>query len=234
MTLPHPNVQALIEVAEGLEDLRDEVVFLGGATVALLLTDPGAHHVRVTKDVDCIVEVASLLEYHRLDERLRARGFVTDAGGVICRYRLGERILDVMPTVDAILGFANRWSRQAILGASPYELRAGLTARIVAPMHLLATKLEAFKARGRQDMLISHDLEDIVLLVDGRPELVEEARSQAPADLRQYLRETFDDLFADGLFLEALAGHLPPDDASQARLPVLQARLDALRRLASP
>ena len=234
MTPPHPNVQALIEVAEGLDDLRDKVVFLGGATVALLLTDPGAHHVRVTKDVDCIVEVASLLEYHYLDKRLRAHGFVNDQGGVICRYRLGQRVLDVMPTVATILGFANRWASQAIVAALPYELRPGLAVRLVTPTYLLATKLEAFKARGRQDMLMSHDLEDIVLLIDGRPELVEEARSQAPADLRQYFRETFDDLLADDLFLEALVGHLPPDSASQARLSLLTDRLDALRRLPSP
>lgn len=57
-------------------DLLREVAFLGGATIELLLTDPAADEVRVTKDVDVITRGHStamfLVGFH---DRLRARGF---------------------------------------------------------------------------------------------------------------------------------------------------------------
>ena len=78
----------LCVVAERLGELRKEVVFLGGATLELFITDPGAGAPRPTKDVDVIVELASVGAYVRLQEQLRARGFVEDAepGAPICRW----------------------------------------------------------------------------------------------------------------------------------------------------
>ena len=58
---PDPNRLALTGVAKALGALTDEVVFVGGAVVGLLLTDPAAPRPRPTKDVDVIVEVASLI-----------------------------------------------------------------------------------------------------------------------------------------------------------------------------
>jgi hypothetical protein len=37
--------------------MLEHVAFLGGATLALLLTDPAIAEVRATKDVDLIIEV---------------------------------------------------------------------------------------------------------------------------------------------------------------------------------
>jgi len=50
--------------AELLGELVDEVVFLGGATIGVWITDPAAPPVRVTKDVDAIVEAT----YAQLEE----------------------------------------------------------------------------------------------------------------------------------------------------------------------
>ena len=55
----NPSIEMLKIVAKGLRDFKEQVVFLGGATVALHVTDPGATNVRVTMDVDCVVEIAS-------------------------------------------------------------------------------------------------------------------------------------------------------------------------------
>jgi predicted nucleotidyltransferase len=150
MAFVHPNVQAIIEVAERLGELCDEVAFLGGATVSLLVTEPGAHKIRATRDVDCVVEVASVAAYHRLDERLRARGFVNAPGAVICRYEAGGRVLDIMPTDESILGFANRWATAALRTAEWFALREDLAIRLVSPVMLFVTKLEAFLGRGPQ------------------------------------------------------------------------------------
>jgi len=86
--LEDPNLAALLRIAEQLGSLRDKVVFVGGATVALLITDPGAPAVRVTDDVDCVVEVATLTKYHDLTVQLRKQGFEPDPSGPICRFRL--------------------------------------------------------------------------------------------------------------------------------------------------
>lgn len=85
----------------------------------------------------------------------------------------------------------------------------------------------AFRDRGQGDFLVSHDLEDIVTVVDGRPSLADEIRIAA-TDLRTYLRQQFQTLTNSSDFLDALPGHLPGDGASQARLPELIRRLRAL------
>ena len=53
-------------VAARLEHLREQVVFVGGAVVDLLITDPASPPVRRTLDVDVIIEVASLMDYYAL------------------------------------------------------------------------------------------------------------------------------------------------------------------------
>ena len=58
------NLERLCLVARRLGPLREQVVFLGGATTALLVTDPAAPAPRPTRDVDVIIEVGSLVEYN--------------------------------------------------------------------------------------------------------------------------------------------------------------------------
>ncbi len=53
------NIEMIELVARSLGDLRDDVLFLGGATTSLLVTDTGAAAARFTVDVDIIVNVAS-------------------------------------------------------------------------------------------------------------------------------------------------------------------------------
>jgi hypothetical protein len=48
------SIEMLEIVAGRLGDLRDQVVFLGGAVTPLLVTDPGAAPARFTVDVDVI------------------------------------------------------------------------------------------------------------------------------------------------------------------------------------
>jgi hypothetical protein len=107
------------------------------------------------------------------------------------------------------------------------RLPNGQSIRLIAPPVFLATKLEAFRGRGGGDFLASHDLEDIAVVIDGRPQLVDEVRASGP-ELSAYLAEEFRLLLRNDAFLEALPGHLPGDDASQARLPMIRERLAML------
>jgi predicted nucleotidyltransferase len=163
------NTELLIRMAEALGELRERMAFVGGCATALLITDPAAAPVRVTQDVDAIVAIASAHEYRRLMEALRKRGFSQSLaeGEPPYRLSLGGMKLDILPTDERVLGFSNRWYEVAFLTAVRVELRPGLGIRLVAPACFLATKLEAFEDRGKGDFLESHDLEDVLSVVDG-------------------------------------------------------------------
>lgn len=74
--------------------------------------------------------------------------------------------------------------------AVPVALEEGLQIRLVTAPAFVATKLEAFTDRGRGDLLSSHDLQDVLNVVDGRPELSQELDA-APAALRDAVRAAF-------------------------------------------
>lgn len=67
------------------------------------------------------------------------------------------------------------------------------------PAALVATKLCAWKGRGEGDLLRSLVIHDVLTLIDGRPELIEEVAS-APPDLRKYIRDEFSELRTEGYF----------------------------------
>lgn len=138
-------------------------------------------------------------------------------------------MLDVMPTDEDVLGFGNRWYQVAVRTAESVRLPSGRSIRLIAPPVFLATKLEAFHGRGGGDFLASHDLEDIAVVVDGRPELVNEVHTCEIA-LRAYLTDEIGSLLRNPAFLEALSGHLPGDEASQARVPIIRERLRLLSK----
>lgn len=54
--------------------MLDELVFVGGCTTGLFITDPAAGGIRPTKDVDVIVDVTSYGKYASLSEWLRTLG----------------------------------------------------------------------------------------------------------------------------------------------------------------
>jgi hypothetical protein len=223
-----PNRVLFESVVRVLTPVLDELVFVGGCTTGLFLTDPAAGGVRPTKDVDAIVDVATYARCASLAERLRGLGLVEDAspGAPLCRWRQGEMVVDVMPTDERVLGFSNRWYPSAMATADRRQV-AGRDVRLVTPVFFLATKLEAFRGRGHGDVFASHDLEDIVTVVDGRPEIVEEVTGAA-VDVRTYIARQIQMLLDNPDFADALPGLLPPDAASQARRGLLEARLRAL------
>lgn len=176
--------------ASVLGPVLDEVVFVGGATIHLWITEPGAPPTRATDDVDVVCEVATRTEYYRLGDRLRERGLQEAAGEpVLCRWRSAEPrlVLDVMPTDPDILGFSNQWYAEAISTAKTVTLDSGAAIRAATPVLLMATKFSAWKGRGEGDLLRSLDIHDVLTLVDGRRELAAEIEA-APPDLRAYVR----------------------------------------------
>ncbi len=215
----NPNLEILTLAVNQLGELADDMVFLGGCATGLLISDTAAPPIRVTRDVDAIVQILSRAEYYKLSKMLKGCGFKEDTSedAPICRWISGEIILDVMPTDPEILGFGNIWYQKAIEHPALFELPDSRPIRIVSPPYFLITKLEAFAGRGKGDYLQSHDMEDIVAVLDGRPEMLEEIK-RADTELARELANRFQQLLKDQRFIDAISGHMPTDAVSQARV----------------
>jgi predicted nucleotidyltransferase len=214
--------EALLELAADiLGPLVDEVVFVGGATVHLWLTEAAAPPVRATDDVDVICDVTSYAEYQALSERLRERALEEAMDEpVICRWRHRESglAIDVMPTSEDVLGFSNPWYEVGIATAVELELPSGKRIRAVAPPVVVATKLAAWLGRGGGDVLTSLDVHDIVVLIDGRPEHLRDFVAAELASLREV---NYFEYVVQG----AVAAY---GDVANERATILAERLDAI------
>lgn len=184
--------EMIIRVAEALgTELLASTAFVGGVTTGLLITDEYTRQsVRATDDVDLITSALGYAQHAKFEEELRQRGFRDDMeSDVICRKCLGNLKVDFMPTDDT-LGFTNRWYQSALTEAQDFELKPGLTIRLLSPVYFIGTKLEAWNGRGEGDLLCSRDLEDIFNLINGRETLIEDIRGSEPA-LLQYISDEF-------------------------------------------
>lgn len=225
-----PNALDLIVVASRLRPILDDVVFVGGQVTELLITQPGAVPVRPTMDVDLVVEVATRPAFRKVETTLQRLGLAQDTaeGAPICRWTTPEGLrVDVMPSAIRVLGFSNRWYPMAVERSWSHELSPGLTIRIPEPPVFLATKWEAYLGRGKGDVLGSHDVEDVIALVAGRPQIVAEVAG-APPDLRAYLvaisRAFLDEDLAD----YAVQGAVPDAGITPAVLDQVLGRFQAI------
>ncbi|CTQ61915.1 hypothetical protein [Roseibium album] len=210
MTVQGQLLYMLETVARALgDDLRQRLVFVGGCTTALFITDPiTLEDVRATDDVDLIVDLAGYAEWVQLQEHLREIGFTNShEDEIICRMRLGELKVDFMPDNEKIIGFSNRWYARGIETAVTHNLAEDLEIKHLVPTLFVATKLEAYRGRGDDDPIGSHDLEDVLLVIDGREELCVEIL-EADQDIRTYIAQQFRELQEHRDFDSFLQGNI--------------------------
>lgn len=223
-----PNRFALEKVAKALGSMNQDVVYVGGSIVGLLITDPASPRIRATDDVDCVVKVASQSEYnHRIREQLLERGFKEMVGEdiPICAWEKDGTRLDVMPTDESILGFTSSWYLVALESAIEFQLGESMI-RVITPPVFLATKFEAFHSRGRGDYLFSHDMEDITAIIDGRESIAAEVE-QSDRSVRDYVAGQFRTLLADPRFREDMARLIP----ERSRERIVSDRMSAISML---
>jgi predicted nucleotidyltransferase len=227
-----PNVAKVELIAAALGALRERLVLVGGCAAGLLFTDPGAAPARVTYDVDLLAEVAVLSGYHQLEKEFSQLGFKRDmsADAPICRWRLGELEVDLMPTESSILGFSNRWYPLAVETAQSLTLPSGNTIRLISAPAFMATKFVAFADRGNRDFLASHDLEDIINLIDGRSELIDEV-ARSPIELRSYLSAQCRTLLDTPAFHDGLQGFIVPSPPQGGQVATVTQRLTRLANI---
>ncbi len=223
------NLESLTLVAYRLDDLCDQVTFVGGSVTGLLITDKAAPDVRFTVDVDCIIDVISQPGYYSLAEKLREKGFKEMSTGnhPICRWNCDGILIDIMPTDKSVLGFSNKWYKDALASATHTKINDSISINVISAPYFLATKIEAFKDRGKQDFLLSHDIEDIISLIDGRPEIIDDI-STSHNNLKQYLSLEFSEFIDNSQFIDALPGHLNYTQEYEDRKKVVLHRIQAI------
>jgi hypothetical protein len=167
--MPSNNIKMIKTIAEGLGNLLSDVVFVGGAVTELYSSNiEASDDVRMTEDVDVVVQIESLHSFHELEEKLRSLGFKNDfsQGAPICRWIYKDVKLDVMPNESSVLGFSNRWYTPGIQNKIEVSIDAEVNIFIFNVVYYLASKFEAIKGRGATDIRLSHDFEDVVYIFD--------------------------------------------------------------------
>lgn len=224
------NLKMLKIIARRLGALNNEVVYLGGCTTALFISDPLSLDVRSTLDVDCIIDVISLGKYYQFENKLKKRGFSQSIENtVMCRWHYDDMILDVMPADEKILGWGNHWFREAIKHTIIHKIADDLNIKSVTAPYFLATKIEAFKARGNNDFLGSHDLEDIIAVIAGRVEIADEVTATSDK-LKTHLKLVFGDMLMNDQFVQSLPGHVSDGPVTMQRVQTVIERIKKISR----
>lgn len=218
------TIEQIFEIAAEFDRLNWDFAFLGGAVLQVLLTDQAAAPVRVTKDIDVLVDTPTRSSYTKLEEMLRRHGFKNDTteGAPLCRYIFRGIVIDVMPTTRDVLGWDSRWLEEALSNAQ-VQLLEGRPIKILMPPYYIATKIEAFDGRGKRDFLCSQDLEDIICLMNGREEILDEVLKSSQT-LRLYLAEKFQAWIQNDDFLNAVEGFLVTENEPAERCDIILQR----------
>lgn len=224
------NKEMLTTVARGLGHLLPEMVFVGGAIPELYIPKTvQIAEVRQTDDVDVIIEIAGRREFAELEQHLRDLKFEHEKK-LICRWIYKSIIVDVMPTDEKILGFANQWYKKGIANAIAYQLEDDLSINILSLPYFIGCKFEALFDRGMKDLRSSKDLEDIVFLLNYATQLIDEVL-HSEEDLKTFIKERFAELLNHPNIQEAIFCVLPAGENAPENVKEVISIIEALLRL---
>lgn len=211
------NMTMLQLVATGLGHLRDEVVFVGGCVAELYAKEPELSDIRATLDVDCIIEISSYIKLGDFEEELCKLKFAHDTseGAPVCRWIYDGIKVDVMPTHSGVMGFSNRWYPDGIKNKIEVKLPDGTNVYILSSEYYLATKFEAHRGRGGEDLRTSHDFEDIIYVLDNNDGITDIVKSCSNIELKHYLKEQCTLLINNDNIIESIDCMLPIDSQEE-------------------
>ncbi len=229
--MPSDNIIMLQTVANGLGELKEELVFVGGTVAELYADDPAASDIRPTQDVDCVIELSSRMEYAKLEENLRTKRFTHDTskGAPICRWLYQGIKVDIMPSEESILGFKNWWYPGGVENKISKKLFDGTEIYVFPPEYYLASKFEAHHDRGGNDLRQSHDFEDIIYILDNCTDILENVRN-ADEDVKNYLKVECESLLGNNGLLEGIESALPYGSDSD-RVEIIEALIHEIASL---
>jgi hypothetical protein len=212
----NPAPENLLRAAGWLQTLNTKLIYVGGSVAPLYYQRSEFFgEERPTVDVDCVIEAASYVRLHEITECMRDLGFNEgqEPGDPICRWRGHDLVLDLVPLSEDVLGFSNRWYLAGWETSITVELGQGVDIGILRFGYYIATKLEAFKQRGK-DPRLSHDLEDVMLCLAARNDLVQDLVA-LPSDARTFLAETFRALLRRPHSDDVIVAHVGVFDAER-------------------
>ncbi len=182
------NLERIESVADKFEELNQRIVYVGGAVVQCYSSDYAVGEIRATEDVDCIVKYDSHMDRIEFEKELRRHHFVEDLeDGVICRWKFENDKVDIMPTNEKFLSFSNKWYEYGFEKRIPYLLPNGNVIFIMPVVVFVATKFEALKARGGNDLRYSHDFEDIIFILNSCNDFELKLKEEDNAELKLYI-----------------------------------------------
>ncbi len=205
----HINLTRIKGVAHALSELKDEIAFVGGATVSLYTDHPEQTDTRPTDDIDVLVEIATYTAYTRLQAKLAGLGFAIDVEAKItCRYKYQGLTVDIMPIEGKVLGFKNQWYKDGFENLQTYHTDQATDIRIFPVAYFIASKLEAFNDRGNSDGRTSKDFEDIIFVLDNRSSIWEDLLLYER--VKEYIKNEFAKLLSLPHINEWISAHLDP------------------------
>lgn len=224
--------ESILKLDAKLKDVPFDFAFLGGSVLSLLVTDPVADTIRVTKDVDVMMSIRTRKEFHRADRILEGLGFKHDMreNAPICRWIFEDVTVDVLPIRSDVLGWDSQWFEEA-LGESMSVDCNERKIRIVSAPYFVALKLEAFEDRGQRDFFTSTDFEDVICLFNGRETIVDEIA--ACEKLRCGLSTKFAEYLTCRDIEDAVEGFVQTEDNPETRKAAILARFRSVASLGS-
>lgn len=205
--MPNPSTILLEHIAKVLRPLLDDIMFVGGTIVSLYISNEDKP--RPTKDVDIVIQVVTKPEFYRFLDSIKELGFKEDQSedAPICRYVFDDIPVDFMPTEESVLGFKNKWFKEAMLHTREFELNDEIIIKVISPIYLLAAKIESFRDRGGSDLLGSKDAEDIVSIIDGYSNLAEDY-NMANEGVKTYIQNELNELQENAYFEDSVSSQL--------------------------
>lgn len=205
------NLERLQKVADGLEELNEKVVYVGGTLPGLYSTDSAAPEPRATMDVDCIVRYGNHAEKELFEKWLRLKHFSEDQSddAVICRWNYDGEIVDIMPTDERYFSFTNRWYETGIETKERFVLPNGRVINILSVVAFVATKLEALQSRGGDDLRGEKDFEDIVYVLNCCADFPQRLKDEQDETLKSFVSQQLSDLLTRTNIQEEIECSLP-------------------------
>lgn len=216
------NIAVVAEIAEALQDIKQNMVFVGGAVVSLYTDDPAADEIRPTQDVDMTLNIVNLSHWQQVQEKLGELGFHPNPfGHAICSYKYKNIPVDIMATEDGPLGPTNKWYKIGFENLWTAAAKNQEIKILSAPCYL-ASKFEAFNNRGK-DYRTSHDMEDIIYVLDNRINIVSEIEMDN-SSVVLFIKEQLNTIIQKGMLQEVLMAHIHPLMLEE-RLPIVEEKI---------
>ncbi len=203
------TIEKIKKISNAVESIGEKAVFVGGAVAQFYVEHNETENIRFTKDVDLVFEILSFGQLERIRQNLTGAGFKqTMDNKVLCRFSYHDILVDVMSVSEVGWAPGNIWFKKGFSKAQAKKI--GDFEILLLPLsYYLATKFSAFNDRGIADPYLSHDLEDIVYVLDNNPEFCNMLQINDGEDVRIYLKENLKKLIDSTKIKEAVIGHLP-------------------------